>query len=59
MMLDDDAGRPWSPVQVIHGWRGCISADEFGGDAGTAARCQSLLSQGGWGTAALGMSRRV
>lgn len=52
--LDDETGRPWSLVQLIHGWRGCVSADEFGGDAGTQARCQTLLNQGGWGTAALG-----
>lgn len=52
--LDDEGGRPWSLVQLIHGWRGCVPADEFGGDAGTEARCQQLLGQGGWGTAALG-----
>ena len=52
--LDDETGRPWSLVQLIHGWRGCVPADEFGGDAGTEARCQQLLNQGGWGTAALG-----
>ncbi len=52
--LDDETGRPWSLVQLIHGWRGCVPADEFGGDAGTEARCQQLLNQGGWGTATLG-----
>ena len=52
--LDDETGRPWSLAQLIHGWRGCVPADEFGGDSGTQARCQVLLNQGGWGTAALG-----
>jgi hypothetical protein len=52
--LDDEAGRPGSLVQLVHGWRGCVPADEFGGDVGTQARCQDLLNQGGWGTAALG-----
>jgi hypothetical protein len=52
--LDDEAGRTWSLVQLIHGRRSCESAEEFGGDAGTQARCQALLDQGGWGTAVLG-----
>jgi hypothetical protein len=52
--LDDEGGRPWSLVQLIHGWRGCVPAEEFGREDGTRARCQDLLNQGGWGTAALG-----
>jgi len=52
--LDDESGRPGSLVQLVHGWRGCVPADEFGGDAGTQARCQDLLNQGAWGTAGLG-----
>jgi hypothetical protein len=52
--LDDESGRTWPLVQVIHGRRGCVPADEFGGDAGTRARCEELLRQGGWGTSALG-----
>jgi hypothetical protein len=51
---DDESGRPWPLLQVIHGSRSCQSADEFGGDAGTRARCQQQLDQGGWGTTTLG-----
>ncbi len=51
---DDESGRPWPLLQLIHGWRGCVSAEEFGGDAGTRTRGQQQLDQGGWGTAALG-----
>jgi hypothetical protein len=47
--LDDEGGRTWPLVQLIHGWRGCYSADEFNGDVGTRARCQELLTLGGWG----------
>jgi len=52
--LDDEGGRTWPLVQLVHGWRGCVPADEFGGDAGTRERCEELLRQGGWGTPALG-----
>lgn len=52
--LDDPGGRNWSLAQCVHGWRGCVPADEYGGDDGTRARCASLLNQGGWGTSALG-----
>jgi hypothetical protein len=52
--LEDASGRPWALAQFIHGTRGCYAADEFGGENGTQARCQQLLDQGGWGTAALG-----
>lgn len=52
--LDDEGGRTWPLVQLVHGWRGCVPADEFAGDAGTRARCEDLLAQGGWGTATLG-----
>jgi hypothetical protein len=52
--LEDASGRPWALAQFIHGARGCYAADEFGGENGTQARCQQLLDQGGWGTAALG-----
>ncbi len=52
--LDDEGGRPWSLVQAVHGWRGCVPADEYGGEAGTQARCQDLLNQGAWGTATPG-----
>jgi hypothetical protein len=52
--LDDEYGRPWSLAQLIHGHRSCESAEEFGGDAGTQARCNDLLNEGGWGTAVLG-----
>jgi hypothetical protein len=52
--LEDASGRPWALVQLIHGTRSCIAADEFGGDKGTQTRCQAQLDQGGWGTAAVG-----
>lgn len=51
--LDTDWGGTWSLFQLIHGGRGCYPATEFGGDSGTRARCQSLLSLGGWGTSSL------
>jgi len=51
---DDESGRPWPLLQVIHGSRSCQPAEEFGGGAGTRSRCQQQLDQGGWGTAALG-----
>ena len=52
--LEDEGGRPWALVQLIHGMRGCYAADEFNGSKGTQAQCQQLLDKGGWGTAALG-----
>ena len=52
--LEDASGRPWALVQLIPGARGCYAADELGGENGTQTRCQSLLDQGAWGTAALG-----
>jgi hypothetical protein len=52
--MEDEGGRPWALAQFIHGARGCYAADEFDGESGTQARCQGLLDEGGWGTAALG-----
>ena len=52
--LDDEGGRTWPLVQLIHGWRGCVAAEEYNGAAGTRARCQEQLTAGGWGTATLG-----
>ena len=52
--MEDASGRPWALAQLIHGTRGCYAAEEFAGENGTQARCQQLLNQGGWGTAALG-----
>jgi hypothetical protein len=52
--MEDASGRPWALAQFIRGARGCYAADEFGGEKGTQARCQQLLDEGGWGTAALG-----
>jgi hypothetical protein len=54
--LDSYGGGTWSLFQLVHGYRGCYSASEFGGDAGTHTQCQSLLDLGGWGTSALGDS---
>jgi hypothetical protein len=52
--LDNPAnGQTWPLAQFIHGSRGCTQADEWGGAAGTAARCQAQLDAGGWGTALL------
>lgn len=48
------SGQTWSLAQFIHGSRSCIQADEWGGAAGTAARCQAQLDAGGWGTAVVG-----
>jgi len=52
--LEDASGRPWALVQLIHGARGCYTADEFSGEKGTQTRCQAQLDLGGWGTAAVG-----
>jgi hypothetical protein len=51
---EDESGRSWPLVQVIHGSRSCQPVDEFGGAAGTRTRCQQQIDQGGWGTATLG-----
>lgn len=52
--LEDESGRPGALALFIHGGRACISADEFGGPAGTQAQCQAHLDAGAWGTAELG-----
>jgi hypothetical protein len=41
-------------IGAIHGGRVCGSAEEYGGDLGTPARCRAQLTAGGWGTAVLG-----
>ena len=51
--LDDEAGRSWALFDAEQGIRGCTSAEEFGGDAGTRQRCQDQLDLGAWGTAQL------
>jgi len=51
---DDESGRPWPLLQVIHGSRVCVPAEEFGDEGGTRARCQQQLDAGAWGTAELG-----
>jgi hypothetical protein len=48
---DDESGRPWPLLQVIHGSRVCVPAEEFGAESGTRVRCQQQLDAGGWGTA--------